>query len=143
MQHAPGIDPLEALVLEGQILGIGRAHLGCQPFELEPSPDELDGMLGEVDPGCEGPGAHKTDEVRPCADPDLEQALTLRTLEVRETGDVRIELISHALDFSEELGASFGRGGMLRPAGLLLPEVANSSLLIYCRGRRGQRLGLY
>ena len=100
-------------------------------------------MLGEVDAGRDGTGAHEADEVGSKTDADLEQALATSSLEFGKPVDVGIELVACALDLREELRRSLCGRRMLGAAGLLFPEIADSLLLIYCGRRRGHRFGLY
>ena len=74
VQDPPGVDAIERAVLERQGLGVGDHHLPLQAFQLETASDELNGMLGEVDPGRNRAGAHEANEVGPEAHADLEQA---------------------------------------------------------------------
>ena len=104
---------------------------------------ELDGVLGEVDAGRDGPGANEADEVGPEPDSDLEQPLATRSLEIGEPVDVGVELVSSSLHLGEELRRALLGLRVLGAAGLLFPEIADTLLLIYCGRRRGHRLGLY
>ena len=89
-------------------------------------------------PGRDRAGADEANEVGPEPDADLEEALSLRALEVGKPRDVGVELVPGALDLGEELRGAFGRAGVLGAARLLLPEVAHPTLLVYS-GRRGHR----
>ena len=131
VQDPPGVDAIERAVLERQGLGVGDHHLALQAFELETASHELNGMLGEVDPGRDRAGAHEANEVGPEPHADLEQPLSLGAVEVREPRDVGVELGSGLLDLGEEFRGAFGRAGMLGAARLLLPEVAHPTLLVY------------
>lgn len=143
VQDAPRIHAVERGFFERKGLCVRGPDLRLEPFERQPAPHEVDGMLGQVDAGRDGAGAHEADEVRPEPDADLEEPLVARPLEVGEPVDVRIELVADPLDLGEELRRAFGRRRVFGPAGLLLPEVPDPRLLIYCRRRRGHRPGLY
>jgi hypothetical protein len=103
VEDAPGVDPVEALVLKRQLLCVGLPYLGLEPFELQPAPDQLDCSVGQVDAGCKGAGARETEEVRAETDTNLEDLLSSCALEIGEAGDVRLELDAPELDLLEEL----------------------------------------
>ena len=100
-------------------------------------------MLGQIDARCDRARADETDEVRPEPNSDLEQALAPGSGEIGETVDVGIELVPRSLDLSVELRGAFWGRHVLGAARVLLPEISDALLLIYCRRRRGHRLGLY
>ena len=143
VQDAPRVDAVERGVLERQGLGVRGPDLGLEALELQAPTHELDGVLGEVDSRRDRARAHEADEVGAEPDPDLEQALASSPVEVGEPVDVRVELVAGPLDLGEELRRAFNRRRVLGPAGLFLPEALDPLLLIYCRGRRGHRFGLY
>ncbi len=133
MEHAPRIDPVEALVLERQCLRVGDAKVGLEPFELEPPPDEPDGTLGEVDACRIGARADKADEVGAEPDPYLEHTQPASALEVGKTRDVGLELVPPLLDLGVELRCALGRLGVDLAAGLPLP-VRLDPLLVFHHG---------
>ena len=88
-------------------------------------------MLGQVDARGVAPWRGEADEVRSCADADLEHALSPRALEVRKARDERLELVAALLDLGVELGLALRRLRMDDAARFVLPEAPNQALLVY------------
>jgi len=138
VEDAPRVDAVEALVLEGQGLGVGDAEVGLELFELEPPPDEPDGTVGEVDAGGVRAGTDEAHQVGAEPDADLEHTQPASALEVGKTRDVGLELVTPLLDLGVELRRALRGFGVDLAAGLPLPVRLDPLLLFYC-GTRGHR----
>jgi asparagine synthase (glutamine-hydrolysing) len=125
VQNAPGVDDIEGTVFERKSLGVRDGHVTMQTLELEPAPDQLDGALGEVDPGHIRAGSREADEVGTETDADLQHVATTGSSEISEFRDERLEPLARFLNLPEELRRTLGRAGVLGTARPSLPVVAN------------------
>jgi hypothetical protein len=136
VEHAPRVDTVEARIFERQGLCVRDAHIAAQSLELESPANELDGMLGEIDPCERRAAAPEAHEVGSEPDSDLEYSLSSGTCKISERRNERLELVAAALDLIEKLACPFRRGGVSEPARGTVPEGANTLFESFAARRR-------
>ncbi len=120
VEDSPGVDPVEARVVEGELLGVGDLEAADpvgDAVALEALADELDRTRGEVDAGDASAGAGELEGVGSQPGADLEDLQVPGAGEVGEMGDVGLELVALALDLGEELRVPTSSSVVIVPQG--------------------------